>query len=214
MTLAPEGRPFVAGGVALLVALLGLAWWRGGAWWVAPGVWAPVALWMPWFFRDPVRRGPRGDHLILAAADGTIVSVAEVEEPELPGGRALRISTFMNVFDVHVNRHPVNGVVTHRHYRPGAFVNATLDKASEVNERTSLGVNSPRGPVLVRQIAGLIARRIVTDPDTGDVVRQGERLGIIRFGSRVDVFVQPGARVLVPAGARVKAGRTVLAEWP
>lgn len=213
MRFAAEGRPFVVGGWLLFLGLAALGWWRGGSAWLPAGLWAPVALWVPWFFRDPARPGPRGEHLIIAPADGRVVSVVEVHEPEFIGGRAVRISTFMNVLNVHVNRHPVTGVVSHRHYRSGRFVNAMRDTASETNERMSLGVQSARGPVLLRQIAGLVARRVVTDPELGDRVQQGDRLGIIRFGSRVDVFVAPGVHVLVQAGARAKAGVTVLAEW-
>jgi phosphatidylserine decarboxylase len=130
------------------------------------------------------------------------------------GGPALRISVFMNVFNVHVNRHPVDGTVALRGYRPGRFLNASLDKASADNEQMSLGVRGVRGPVLVRQIAGLIARRIVTDPAVGEPVRQGERLGLIRFGSRVDTFLPPGVTPRVAVGDRTRAGVTVIAEWP
>src|SRR5262249_17398774 len=120
----------------------------------------------------------------------------------------------MNVFNVHVNRYPVSGKVEHREYRPGKFFNATLDKASVDNEQMSLGVRSAKGPVLVRQIAGLIARRIVTDDSVGAMVRQGSRLGLIRFGSRVDSFLPAGALVRVRVGDQAIAGVTVLAEWP
>lgn len=214
MKLAPEGRPFVVGAwlVVAVLAALGAAL---GRWAVVPAVlWTPIALWVPWFFRDPPRPGPRGDHLAIAPADGRVVSIAEVDEPEFLGGRSRRVSIFMNVFDVHVNRHPVSGVVRHRAYRPGKFVNATFDKASEHNERMSIGILGPRGPVLVRQIAGLIARRIVTDVAEGDAVRQGERLGLIRFGSRVDTFLPMDAHVRVQKGDRTHAGVTVIAEWP
>jgi phosphatidylserine decarboxylase len=141
------------------------------------------------------------------------VSVTELTEPDVLGGPGLRISIFMNVFDVHVNLHPVSGEVIYRQYRPGKFINATRDKASEDNERMSIGIRSPHGRVLVRQIAGLVARRIRTDCAEGDRVRQGERLGIIRFGSRVDTFLS-GARARVAAGDRTRAGQTVIAEWP
>lgn len=215
MRLAPEGRPFVIGGLALLGALAGLAWLAGGGGWYAfPLLWVPAALWIPAFFRDPPRPGPRGDLLALAPADGRVVSVVEVHEPEFVGGRALRISVFMSVFDVHVNRHPVDGAVTLRRYRPGKFFNAALDKASADNEQMTLGVRAVRGPVLVRQIAGLVARRIVTDPEVGDRVRQGERLGLIRFGSRVDTFLPAEAVPRVAVGQRTRAGVTVIAEWP
>jgi phosphatidylserine decarboxylase len=185
----------------------------GGWWWAAAVGWLPVALWVPWFFRDPDRGGPRGGELILAPADGKVVSVVDLREDEFVQGDATRVSVFMNVFNVHVNRHPVDGTVGHREYRPGRFVNATLDKASEHNEQMSLGIRSHRGPVLVRQIAGLVARRIVTDPQVGDSVRQGERLGLIRFGSRVDTFLPRTASVRVREGDRTKAGVTVIAEW-
>lgn len=213
MSVAPEGRPFITAGLLVLAVLAALGIWLGG-WWLAPALgWAPVALWVPWFFRDPARAGPRGPELILAPADGKVVSVVDVQEREFVGGDAIRVSVFMNVFNVHVNRHPVGGAVGHRAYRPGKFVNATLDKASEDNEQMSLGIRSPRGPVLVRQIAGLVARRIVTDPQVGDAVRQGERLGLIRFGSRVDTIIPGAVSVRVREGDRTKAGVTVIAEW-
>jgi phosphatidylserine decarboxylase len=212
--IAPEGRPFVLAASSLWAAVALTAAAVGGWWWLGVGVWTPIALWVPWFFRDPVRVGPRGDQLAIAPADGKVVSIAEVEEPAVIGGRAVRISVFMNVFDVHVNRHPVSGTAVLRDYDPGKFFNATLDKASAFNERASLGVRSPRGAILVRQIAGLVARRIVTDPEVGASVIQGERLGMIRFGSRVDTFLPAGVRVLVRTGDRTLAGVTPIAEWP
>lgn len=213
MRIAPEGVPFVLAGsvTALALGLTGVA--IGGWWWVAFGLWAPIALWVPWFFRDPEPGGPRGTHLILAPANGRIVSVMPLEEREYVHGPAVRISIFMNVFDVHVNRAPTDGIVEHRDYRPGKFLNATLDKASEFNEQMSLGIHSPRGPVLVRQIAGLVARRIVCDPHPGDHIGQGHRLGLIRFGSRVDTFLPNTVQLHVGIGDRTVAGRTVIAEW-
>lgn len=214
MRIAPEGRPFVAIGMTVLGGLIALAGTMGGLWWSGAALWLPVAAWVPWFFRDPPRPGPRGDNKVIAPADGRVVSVLEVDEPDVIGGRALRVSIFMNVFNVHVNRYPADGEITHRNYHPGAFVNATLDKASEHNERMSLGLRSPRGPIMVRQIAGLIARRIVTDDALGARVRQGDRLGIIRFGSRVDTFLPPDVRPTVTVGEHTVAGITVIAEWP
>lgn len=214
MRIAPEGWPFAV--TAWVV--WALAGWGGiafGAWWWLPfALWAPVALWVPWFFRNPTRDGPRGGHLVIAPADGTVVSVRDVDEALFPGGRATRVSIFMNVFSVHVNRYPIDGRVRLRDYRPGRFLNATLDKASEHNERMSLVLDTAHGPVLVRQIAGLVARRIVTDAAVGDAVRQGERLGLIRFGSRVDTFVRPGTDILVSEQDRTRAGITPIAEWP
>jgi phosphatidylserine decarboxylase len=151
--------------------------------------------------------------LAIAPADGRIVSIAEVDEPDYVGGRATRISIFMSIFDVHVNRNPVGGTVEYRDYRAGRFINASLDKASEGNERMSLGIRGPRGRVLVRQIAGLIARRIVTDAGLNAHVAQGERLGMIRFGSRVDTFLPPGSKIRVQVGERAQAGLTVIGEW-
>jgi phosphatidylserine decarboxylase len=208
MRIAPEGWPFIA--VALLVAGL-LAGFRL---WVPFGVWLVLTLWVIAFFRDPVRHGPRGERLVLAPADGKVVSVIPLAEPAYLGGNSTRVSIFMNVFNVHVNRHPVDGVVEYRAYVRGKFINAAGEKASIDNEQSSIGVRSDYGPILVRQIAGLIARRIVTDPEQGDRVRQGERLGLIRFGSRVDVFVPQRVKVLVQPGEVTKAGLTVIGEWP
>ncbi len=213
MRLAPEGRPFVVGATLILAGLGAGAWWQGGLWWVPLVVWAPVAAWVPAFFRDPPRPGPRGLDLVIAPADGRVVAVVPEAEPTYLGGPATRVSVFMNVFNVHVNRYPVGGPIEHREYRPGRFVNAALDKASEQNERASVGIRGPRGPVLVRQIAGLIARRIVTDGAVGTTARQGERLGLIRFGSRVDTFIPPGSRVRVRVGDHTRAGVTILAEF-
>lgn len=213
MRLAPEGRPFVALATGVAGALLTASWVWGGWWWAGVGVWVPITLWVPWFFRDPARTGPRGAHLVIAPADGKVVSVVEVDEPTVVGGRALRISVFMNVFNVHVNRYPVDGQLTHREYHPGRFLNATLDKASEHNERMSLGVRTAHGTVLVRQIAGLVARRIVTDHEVGAPVRQGDRLGIIRFGSRVDTFLPITVTPRIAVGDRTVCGVTVIAEW-
>jgi phosphatidylserine decarboxylase len=213
LKFAPEGRPFLALGVVVFGVLAALAWKRGGGWYWGLGLWTPVTVWLFVFFRDPPRNGPRGERLIIAPADGKVVSVGEVNEPEYVGGRAIRVSIFMSIFDVHVNRNPVSGTVEYRDYRPGRFINASLDKASEGNERMSLGILSDRRHVMVRQIAGLIARRIVTDAQVGDRVTQGERLGMIRFGSRVDTFLPPGASIKVRVGDRAQAGMTVIGEW-
>ena len=208
MRIAPEGWPFIA--LAMLACLV-LALFRL---WIPLAVWIPLTLWVIAFFRDPARPGPRGEHLLIAPADGKVISVIPIEEPDFLKGSAIRISIFMNVFNVHVNRYPADGTLTYRHYRPGRFLNAADEKASSANEQSSLGIETPRGPVLVRQIAGLVARRIVTDDSEGTTVRQGERLGLIRFGSRVDVFVPPGARTRVKVGDLTRAGQTIIAEWP
>src|SRR5207245_815746 len=199
MRVAPEGWPFILPGWAL-VAL--------GAW-VAPGspwLWVPeavlclLAVWLLVFFRDPVRTGPRGERFVIAPADGKVVDVAVVDEPMYLAAKATRISIFMSVFDVHVNRYPATGTIELVRYHRGKFLHAASEKASLDNEQASVGLRAATGPVLVRQIAGLIARRIVTDGQAGDHVGQGERLGMIRFGSRGDVFLPGSARAAVRAG--------------
>lgn len=207
MRVAPEGVPFILGAV-----LIGLVLWSLAPLWVALA-WVPVALWVLAFFRDPVRDGPRGADVVIAPADGLVVSVTNLDEPDFVQQRSTRVSIFMNVFNVHVNRYPVSGIVEYRHYHPGAFGHAAAEKASQENEQCVIGLVTERGRVLVRQIAGLIARRIVTDHTVGTVVTQGQRMGLIRFGSRVDVFVPATAKVLVHEGEKTVAGVTVVARW-
>src|SRR5881296_844024 len=150
-----------------------------------------------------------------AAAEGHVVHVIETEEPMYVKERAVRISIFLSVFDVHVNRYPVDGTVELVHYNKGKFLHAGSEKASLDNEQASIGITGPRGRVLVRQIAGLIARRIVTDAKLGERVTQGARLGLIRFGSRTDVFLPLSQRPVlrVKPGDPVRVGGTVLAEY-
>jgi phosphatidylserine decarboxylase len=171
-----------------------------------------IALWVAYFFRDPERTGARGDQVVIAPADGKVVLIQEVDEPAFMGGRAKRVSIFMNVFNVHVNRYPVNGRVAYVKYNAGKFLNAAVEKSSLENEQMSVGIESPRGKVMMRQIAGLIARRIVTYSKAGDTAQQGERMGLIRFGSRVDVFLPLSATVKVKIGDAPIAGTTVIAE--
>src|SRR5919202_6290510 len=154
-----------------------------------------VALWVAYFFRDPERTGERGARIVVAPADGRVVHVTELDEPTFIQGRALRISIFMNVFNVHVNRYPVGGTVKLVRRTAGRFLNAAGERASVENEQVSVGIEASGERVLVRQIAGLIARRIHTYSKEGEPVSQGQRMGIIRFGSRVDVFVPPAATV-------------------
>jgi phosphatidylserine decarboxylase len=139
--------------------------------------------------------------------------VIDTDEPAFFGDRTRRISIFMNVFDCHVNRYPTDGTVAYRHYNAGQFGHAGTDKASLVNEQSSIGLMTAHGKLLVRQIAGLVARRIVTDHPVGTMVHQGERLGMIRFGSRVDVFLPPDTPVRVKVGDTTRVGQTVIAEW-
>ncbi len=215
MRIAPEGWPFIVPGWALVA----LGAWGVRAWgpwtWAALAPVALIAIWLLVFFRDPVRVGPRGDQYVIAPADGKVVDIRETDEPMYVNTRAMRISIFMSVFDVHVNRYPVTGTNELVRYNPGRFLHAGSDKASLDNEQASVGLRTARGPLLVRQIAGLIARRIVTDAQPGDRAVQGERLGMIRFGSRVDVFLPAAGRpaVRVTVGDRVRAGASVLAEY-
>ena len=208
MRVAREGWPFIA--AAWFIT--GLVAWL---WWPLAVVLAIVAVWVVAFFRDPIRRGPRGDRYVVAAAEGHVVHVIETDEPMYVKERAIRVSIFLSVFDVHVNRYPVNGMVELVHYNKGKFLHAGSEKASLDNEQSSIGIRGPRGPVLVRQIAGLIARRIVTDAKPGEAVQQGDRMGLIRFGSRTDVFLPLSARPVlkVKPGDRVRVGGTVLAEY-
>jgi len=172
------------------------------------------------FFRDPVRVTPQGEGLIVAPADGLITMIERVPlPPELTGPQALgdkpmiRVSIFMSVFDVHINRAPIAGTITRVAYIAGKFVNAALDKASEENERQHILVQGPDGALVgFTQIAGLVARRIVPFVKTGDMVAAGQRVGLIRFGSRVDVYLPAGAAPKVTLGQRAIAGETVLAR--
>ena len=215
--MAPEGWPFITVGWAL-VALGGWATlrWGWGAWmWGLETTLLVLAVWLLGFFRDPERQGPRGDDVIISPADGKVVAVAVEEEPMYLKAKATRISVFMNVFDVHVNRYPISGRIELVRYNPGKFLHAATDKASLDNEQASVGIRGARGPLLVRQIAGLVARRIVTDGKSGEAVVQAARMGMIRFGSRVDVLVPVAANpsVRVAVGDRVRVGRSVLAEY-
>jgi phosphatidylserine decarboxylase len=179
-----------------------------------------LTLWVAAFFRDPVRTTPHGDKLIVAPADGLITMIAKVPPPpELRGSDALadehytRVSIFMSVFDVHINRAPIRGMIRRIAYVPGKFVNADLDKASEDNERQHFLVEGSDGlRIGFTQIAGLVARRILSFVREGDVVEAGQRVGLIRFGSRVDVYLPAGTSPKVLLGQRTIAGETVIAE--
>ncbi len=210
----PEGRKFILIAAAITAIFAFLAW-ETLAW---PMV--AITIWVAAFFRDPVRVTPQGDSLIVSPADGLITQIALVPPPpELAMSDALgaeqvtRVSIFMNVFDVHINRAPIAGTVTHRHYIAGAFLNADLDKASEDNERQHFLIERHDGlKIGFTQIAGLVARRIVAHVKPGDVVAAGQRIGLIRFGSRVDVYLPAGTRPRVLSGQRTVAGETVIAE--
>jgi phosphatidylserine decarboxylase len=212
--VAPEGRWFIAGAWALAAGFLVAALRSGSTgWWIAAGLLTGLAIWVVAFFRDPERPWVRGERLLIAPADGKVVSIIQTEEPIFLAGWALRISIFMNVFDCHVNRYPADGTVAYRQYNAGKFGHAGAEKSSLDNEQSSVGLSTVRGKLLIRQIAGLIARRIVTDHDVGVTVHQADRMGMIRFGSRVDLFLPPGIQPRVSVGDTTTAGVTVVAEW-
>ncbi|HEX6071639.1 MAG TPA: phosphatidylserine decarboxylase [Sphingomicrobium sp.] len=210
----PEGRQYVvvAAFITLVVYFL-LSHFLG---WVLAG----ITVWTAAFFRDPARTTPRGDKLIVAPADGLITMIAKVPPPpELRGPDALRdgeytrVSIFMSVFDVHINRAPISGRVKRVSYVPGKFINADLDKASEDNERQHFLIEGAGGVMIgFTQIAGLVARRILAFVKEGDLVEAGQRVGLIRFGSRVDVYLPAGTGPKVLPGQRAIAGETVLGE--
>jgi phosphatidylserine decarboxylase len=211
-TLAPvrrEGFPFIA--IALIVALAGGWFWQPIFW-----LGAIVAAWCAYFFRDPQRVTPVDDAIAVSPADGRVSAVGLAVPPgELGLGAEARrrISIFMSIFDCHVNRAPVAGRVRDIVYRPGKFVNAALDKASDENERNGIVLDTRHGPIAVVQIAGLIARRIVCFAKRGDGLAAGERIGLIRFGSRLDVYLPAGVSVTVAEGQTAIAGETVLARF-
>ncbi len=213
MNFAREGYPFILIAAALAGGSFGIALLRR-SWplWLLAFVLTVVALWVAYFFRDPERTGERGDSLVISPADGRVVMITDVDEPNFVHGKATRISIFMNIFNVHVNRYPVNGTVKYVHYNPGKFMNAAADKASLDNEQMSVGLETNGKLILVRQIAGAIARRIVTYSKVGDSTAQGQRFGLIRFGSRVDVFVPTNSTIRVKIGEKPVAGETILAE--
>lgn len=207
----PAGRPFVAG-AAIATLLVRLRFKRLG---VVLGL---VTAWVAWFFREPKRVTPTRPNIATAPADGTVSHVVDAVPPaELGLGSQpmTRISVFLSVFDVHVQRVPADGEVVQVSYHPGKFLSADLDKASEENERNTVWLRTVNGhDLVVVQIAGLVARRIVCEVAEGEKVAAGQTYGLIRFGSRVDLYVPRGSRVLVEAGQRTIGGETVLAELP
>jgi phosphatidylserine decarboxylase len=166
-----------------------------------------------YFFRDPERTPPSGEGLILAPADGQVMAVEQVHEARFLGGEALKISIFMSLFDVHVNRAPTDGQVALVEHVPGQFLPAYRPEASEANEHNLIGLQSPQGKILVRQVAGIMARRIVCWARPGQELQAGERLGLIKLGSRVDLYLPPGAEPEVLVGERTRAGVTSIARW-
>lgn len=207
--IAREGRPFIAIFAVATVILALIADWL-----LVPGL--ILTAWCVYFFRDPDRVTPVRTGLVISPADGVVVSVGPAPWPkelDMGDGEVQRVCIFMNVFDVHVNRTPVDGRVVKLAYVPGAFVNASLDKASEKNERQLVAMESRDGkPLAFVQIAGLVARRIICKISEGQTLLAGERMGMIRFGSRVDVYLPPEVAPQVALGQRCVAGETVIAD--
>jgi len=215
LQIAKEGWPIIGFGfiVALFSYVIGVVlgisffiWFS----WLAFG----FGLFSLYFFRDPDRETPGGSELVICPADGTVLDILEVEEPDYIKGKATRISIFMSVTNVHVNRSPVTGTVDYIHYNPGEFQLAWREKASELNEQNSIGLSTDNGSkYLVRQIAGYVARRIVCNVQSGFKLSTGERFGLIRFGSRVDLFFEPGSLdINVKKGQSVTAGLTIIGK--
>jgi phosphatidylserine decarboxylase len=203
-----EGYPFIA--IAAVLAFLLGSWWSPFGW-----IFGIITLWVCYFFRDPQRVTPIRDGLVVSPADGRVSLITTAIPPaelDLPQEPMTRVSVFMNVFDCHVNRSPVAGRITQILYSPGLFLNAELDKASEDNERNALVIETGGTKIGVVQIAGLVARRIVSFVKEGDTLSTGDRFGLIRFGSRLDIFLPMNAQVLVGLGQIATAGETVLAD--
>jgi phosphatidylserine decarboxylase len=213
MRFAREGLPFISGAAVLA----GLTWWyglaRGQPTWlvILACLLTLTTAFVAWFFRDPDREIPQGEGLVVSPADGKILEILEVEEPDVFDGPARRITIFLSVFNVHVQRSPTGGDVVHRDYHAGGYAVAWHPKASDENERASVGIQTPEGRIKVTQIAGLIARRIVTYPKEGDQLARGQHIGLIRFGSRVDLFIPSSWEVRCAPGDVVRGGETVMA---
>ncbi len=201
-----EVWPYLAAGLLLTLSLAGF----GPAW--AAALAAVATAVVAAFFRDPHRDVPADSRLLLSPADGRIVGVAADPEGFPPGTR--RLSIFLSLFNVHVNRSPADGSVAAVRYSPGAFLPAYRDKASERNEQNLIVLQTPRGPLALKQIAGVVARRIRCWKSTGDPVVQGERIGFIAFGSRVDLYLPPGVELRARVGDRVRGGTSVVAVYP
>jgi phosphatidylserine decarboxylase len=209
MRFAPEGWVFIIPFAILAAAALLIQWY------IAALLFAAVAVFLIHFFRDPRRAGSARHVDVLSPADGTVVLIREIADGEVWPGLTRQISIFMSVFDVHVNRAPISGRIVHYSYSPGKKIPAMSHKSSSDNEQNLVVMTDHRGATLAfKQIAGLLARRIVFDKSEGDEVARGERVGMIKFGSRVDLFLPASAHILVKPGDKPKVGLTVIAEIP
>ena len=211
--MAREGLPFA--GTCLLAALLcGAAAGLHGALIYAAAAFGVLTLFMVFFFRDPERTPPAGEHLIVSAADGRVVRVGETEQDDYIGGAAQEVSIFLSPLNVHVNRVPLAGVVDFVRWQRGRFLAAFSEAASAENEQTVIGIRSGSAQIVVKQIVGVLARRVVCRLQAGDTVDRGARFGLIRFGSRVDLIVPGSTQIQVAVGDRVRGGETVMGVLP
>ncbi len=204
--IALEGLPVIGLFAAITVAL-----WITG-WYKAAVIMTALTIFALRFFRNPERHAPAGETIcVVSPADGVVIYVGEVDEPRILKGRAVKVSIFMNVFDVHVNRMPESGKITEIHYNKGKFISANKDKASLDNEQNALVMETDKGrKIMFVQIAGLVARRIVCWVKPGDHLRRGERFGLIMFGSRLDIYLPVGSEVKLKSGDKTKAGETIV----
>jgi len=207
--IAPEGIPFIVSALLITSVCLYFHW----TW--ATVIFGVTAVWVVWFFRNPQRTPPAEPHIVVSPCDGKVIRIETIPDHELLKGPLQKISIFMNIFSVHVNRIPFDGLIEDIRYYPGKFLTANLDKASTDNERNALVIDLGHGEkMVVVQIAGLVARRIVCWVSKGMKVNKGERFGLIRFGSRLDVFLPPRAQIRVQLGEKVRAGETPIGELP
>ncbi len=207
--IVPEGLPFIAAAGILTLVLFGFGFVKAAAFTLA------ATFFIAWFFRNPERKIPEGRGAVVSPADGKVIKIEDVRRDDLVLGNFIKISIFMNVFNVHVNRIPYSGTVKLIRYKKGRFISANLDKASALNEQNAIVIATDKGKeILTVQIAGLIARRIVCWIKEGMTVDKGERFGLIRFGSRLDVYLPPETSITVKIGDKVRSGETVLGELP
>jgi phosphatidylserine decarboxylase len=208
MLIDRAGIPFIV----IAVGLAALAAWAGGRVWAVPFL--VLAAFFVFFFRDPDRTAPAGPNLVVSPADGRVMMAGVDPGPGAPEGNWRQISIFLSPMDVHINRTPVEGSVTHVEYHPGKFLPAYKVEAGQLNEWTEVWFEREGRTVVCRQIVGILARRIVCRLNPGDRVSRGQRFGVMKFGSRIDLFVPVDARIMVKSGDRVVAGETVLAQVP
>jgi phosphatidylserine decarboxylase len=210
--MVAEGYKFAAAPIVVAVASAACAWYFGASSWLAglAVVFVLLGLFVLYFFRDPEREIPKDPDAVVSPADGRVMVVTS---EELEGRPGQRVSIFLSIFDVHVNRAPVSGTISALDYRRGRFHGALFERASAENEQNIIHMQTPRGEVVFKQIAGLIARRILFWKQRGDSVEIGDRVGMIRFGSRVDVWLPEGAKIAVSPGDTVRGGASILARW-